>query len=813
MTPAPASRPSIFISATSGDLGPCRQVIKEALLTIGCIPVEQTSLPPDSQRVREILRAKLAECQAVVHVAGLRYGAEPQERGAQEARRSYTQMEYDMAREMGLPVYVFLCGADFPYAACDPESEVLQALQLEHRRQLMAGDALFEEIGSLETLELRIHALQERVERLKRELARTRSWLGRGLAVGLVLALLLGAGLYWQSQRTSANEEKLAAMETEMEAQRNHIRSAAAAFMELKVQLADQNLSNEELWARAMEQAAQKSGIPLQELQAGIELFTVAVGQDQSASRYDAALAQFAKGDFAAAGDLAILAAEEAKQQMQANLELQRQLQETLNKSRIQQRDSLVLAGQSRHAEGRFGEAVEAFQLALEPNVTSLDQDPIPWIELQMQLGIAAQNWTIFAEGKDVATRLEMAAEACRQALAASEKYGFESRAAESHAYLGACLFLQSGVCDDADRIRILKECEASYRIAIEILDPEIGLDAWATAQANLGSVMQCLAEAANGDERDKLFAEARAAYQAALEVHSRDSHPIGWASTQSKFSTALTIQASCMDGPEADQTFQRAEASLNAVLEVYSRVDFPKEWAVTQFSLGNNFAEWAEIGHESDRKVRLEQAIDAYRSGLQIMTRKVSPQDWARTHCNMGSALHELAETSSGETQARYFKEANESIARALDVFTRDDMPQEWADAIGLLARTLTRQADLANPSEQPSLFDEAITAYRSVLEVRSRNSSPEEWAKAQFNLATSLRSRARFQEGQDWLDTVLESEAATELALEELTLESFPRLSAQIHTFLGLLLIEHANRVEGSGRAPLLDRAESAL
>ncbi|MCA9002675.1 MAG: DUF4062 domain-containing protein, partial [Planctomycetes bacterium] len=96
-----AARPSIFISATSGDLRECRQLIKEALLTIGCIPVEQTNFPPDARTVREMLHARLAECQAVVHVAGLRYGAEPQERAAAEARRSYTQMEYDIAREMG----------------------------------------------------------------------------------------------------------------------------------------------------------------------------------------------------------------------------------------------------------------------------------------------------------------------------------------------------------------------------------------------------------------------------------------------------------------------------------------------------------------------------------------------------------------------------------------------------------------------------------------------------------------------------------------------------------------------------------------
>lgn len=39
-------RPEIFVSTTSADLGSCRRLIKEALLTIGCTPIEQTNFPP-----------------------------------------------------------------------------------------------------------------------------------------------------------------------------------------------------------------------------------------------------------------------------------------------------------------------------------------------------------------------------------------------------------------------------------------------------------------------------------------------------------------------------------------------------------------------------------------------------------------------------------------------------------------------------------------------------------------------------------------------------------------------------------------------
>ncbi|MCB1937046.1 MAG: DUF4062 domain-containing protein [Nitrosomonas sp.] len=91
------SRPEIFISAATSDLGSCRQLIKEALLTLHYAPVEQTNFPPDAKRVQEKLREKIAARHAVIHVAGVAYGTEPVESQTDKPdapRRSFTQMEY-----------------------------------------------------------------------------------------------------------------------------------------------------------------------------------------------------------------------------------------------------------------------------------------------------------------------------------------------------------------------------------------------------------------------------------------------------------------------------------------------------------------------------------------------------------------------------------------------------------------------------------------------------------------------------------------------------------------------------------------------
>lgn len=127
--------PKIFISATSGDLSSARQIAKEALLTINCHPAEQTNFEPDWRSVSDMLRGKIGDCQALIHLVGFRYGAEPDPATLPGGtpRRSYTQMEYHLARELGLRVYTFLLPETYPFdgpANSDtPEQTKLQAAQ------------------------------------------------------------------------------------------------------------------------------------------------------------------------------------------------------------------------------------------------------------------------------------------------------------------------------------------------------------------------------------------------------------------------------------------------------------------------------------------------------------------------------------------------------------------------------------------------------------------------------------------------------------------------------------------------------------
>jgi tetratricopeptide (TPR) repeat protein len=209
--------PKVFISATSGDLRGIRQVVKEALLTINCHPVEQTNSEPDWRTVGGMLRAKIEGCQALVHLAGMRYGTEPDPATLPPgtARRSYTQMEYHLGCQLheergdaGFRVYTFVCPEGFPYdPEPDAEAEEKRALQRAHRTLLIDSPRRYEKPGTSDDIQMRILALQEQVLSLQQQHTEVKHEV-RGLgqkvlaALAIVLVLIVGVfGTQWWMKR------------------------------------------------------------------------------------------------------------------------------------------------------------------------------------------------------------------------------------------------------------------------------------------------------------------------------------------------------------------------------------------------------------------------------------------------------------------------------------------------------------------------------------------------------------------------------------------------------------------------------------
>ena len=189
----------VFISATSKDLGTVRELVKQALLTMGCMPVEQTNFAPDYRSVQGMIEHKIAGCEAVIHIVGLRYGAEPDLSTLPEgaARRSYTQMEADIARQLGKKLYLFVCSEDFPYDDAPPEGEDLQALQRAYRAEISKSKTVRTEVADREELGRKVRELQFEVEKLKSKVGRDRRRMVALLAALLVVLGGIGAGVWW----------------------------------------------------------------------------------------------------------------------------------------------------------------------------------------------------------------------------------------------------------------------------------------------------------------------------------------------------------------------------------------------------------------------------------------------------------------------------------------------------------------------------------------------------------------------------------------------------------------------------------------
>jgi hypothetical protein len=107
--------------------------------------------------------------------------------------------------------------------------------------------------------------------------------------VGLVLALLLGGGLWALSRRASRTEERVAQVETELERQRRTIKAVADAYMQQQAQLAELNLTDAEKFQRALAAVAQREGVPAAELEAGMKFFVAAVKADPASDFMDRA--------------------------------------------------------------------------------------------------------------------------------------------------------------------------------------------------------------------------------------------------------------------------------------------------------------------------------------------------------------------------------------------------------------------------------------------------------------------------------------------------------------------------------------------
>jgi hypothetical protein len=134
--------PHVFVSAVSSDLASARKLANDALTQLECLPIEQSNLGTEYGPVRDMLGRKITSCQAVIHLVGRDFGGEPDPATIPTGhpRRFWTQIEHDLALQLGKKLYVIICDKAYPFdVPAKPEGEANAALETEHRESVFAG--------------------------------------------------------------------------------------------------------------------------------------------------------------------------------------------------------------------------------------------------------------------------------------------------------------------------------------------------------------------------------------------------------------------------------------------------------------------------------------------------------------------------------------------------------------------------------------------------------------------------------------------------------------------------------------------------
>jgi tetratricopeptide (TPR) repeat protein len=131
------TRHRIFVSATTRDLGSYRELASKTLRGRGDVVDDQAIFNLTYHDIGAMLKNRISECDAVVCLIGFVYGGEPSQRPTDQPRRSYTQWEYFLARELGKPVYLLLADAKTKFDRHKKETDELRQLQETYRAEVI----------------------------------------------------------------------------------------------------------------------------------------------------------------------------------------------------------------------------------------------------------------------------------------------------------------------------------------------------------------------------------------------------------------------------------------------------------------------------------------------------------------------------------------------------------------------------------------------------------------------------------------------------------------------------------------------------
>ena len=95
-------RYQVFISSTYADLKQERSKVMQTIMSLNCIPAGMELFPASNAEQFEFIKRIIDDCDYYVLIVGGRYGS------LSEGGISYTEKEFDYAKQKGLPILAFL---------------------------------------------------------------------------------------------------------------------------------------------------------------------------------------------------------------------------------------------------------------------------------------------------------------------------------------------------------------------------------------------------------------------------------------------------------------------------------------------------------------------------------------------------------------------------------------------------------------------------------------------------------------------------------------------------------------------------------
>ncbi len=632
---AEGKRTEVFISATSGDLSTVREMVKQGLLTMGCFPIEQTNFEPDYRTVRQMLETRIAQCDAVIHLVGVRYGAEPDPASVPEGqtRRSYTQMEAEIARKLGKKLYVFLCPEDFSYDEGSPaESDEKRELQQTYRQQVAKRESLHTPVRSREDIALKVRELKFELKKLKRAIAhdRTRTF---AVLAGLLIALAaISTGVWWwvaHGPQTTA--EKVAG---QFRYDRSRMREQLATEIRAQAQKRIASLNQTEDWRKIneIEKERDQQLADLDRLLDGIERTSKEGEASESYLTASKLLQEKGVGE--------ALAFLEAKSSQRAELiEAQKKRRDREENELRKLLQEELLAASLLEKQLRFKEAEHKYRKVVgDAGLWAEPRNAFAWFLIQRGITVEPAKGNV---------KLNEAAEICQETLTLNQR----GKSPQD----------------------------------------------WPITQNNLGVALYELGTRSGGEEGRRLLENAVAAFRSALEVFTKADLPQSWATAQNNLGGALLELGRRSGGEEGRKLLEGAVAAFRSALEVFTKADLPQPWAMTQYNLGLALYQLGTRSGEEEGRKLLEDAVVAFRSALEVFTKADLSQYRAKTQNNLSDALGTLGNQLEGEEGLKRKRESVE-LLREVVSYQPGDQSRYWlASTLGDLAFKLVLNSQFA--------------------------------------------------------------------------------------------------------------------